>query len=314
MRAVVVTEPGRDPEIGEFAEPVAGPGESVVELVGAGIHQIVRGLASGRHYGSHGEYPLVPGVDAVGRRTDGSLVYTGMVRAPWGTMAERFATRFGIELPDGVDPLAVAAGMNPGLSGWLPLSIRAGEVDSLGTVLILGATGMSGTLAAQSARVLGATRVVAAGRNEQSLARLAELGAEIVRLGGEDDAAALADVLSGDAPSIVLDYVWGPVAEAAFTALGRHGLTEDDADISYTQIGALAGMDAAVPASLLRSRRIRIVGSGAGSMSMQRLMAEAPRFMAAVASGRIEVPYTAFPLDQVEAAWHHTGSRAVLVP
>jgi hypothetical protein len=39
----------------------------------------------------------------------------------------------------------------------------------------------------------------------------------------------------------VLDFVWGPVAEAAFGALGRRGLREDTADIRYVQIGALAG-------------------------------------------------------------------------
>lgn len=96
-------------------------------LVGAGMHQVVRSIASGRHYGSSDAYPLIPGVDAVARGEDGALVYTGWPRAPWGTMAELLATPLGVPLPSAfqtgaADPLAVAAGMNPAMSGWMPLT------------------------------------------------------------------------------------------------------------------------------------------------------------------------------------------------
>ena len=43
-----------------------------------------------------------------------------------------------------------------------------------GTVLVIGATGMAGHLAVQSAFALGAERVIAAGRDEAALARFAE--------------------------------------------------------------------------------------------------------------------------------------------
>jgi hypothetical protein len=46
----------------------------------------------------------VPGVDAVARTQDGRLVYTGLPRPPWGTMAERLVTPFEVELPAGADP------------------------------------------------------------------------------------------------------------------------------------------------------------------------------------------------------------------
>lgn len=49
---------------------------------------------------------------------------------------------------------------------WLPLEARQVGAGTLGTVLILGVTGMSGFLAAQNARLLGAARVVGAGRSE----------------------------------------------------------------------------------------------------------------------------------------------------
>ncbi|HMQ67007.1 MAG TPA: zinc-binding alcohol dehydrogenase family protein [Arachnia sp.] len=295
MRAAILTAPDSVPVCAEFPDPEPLPGHDLLELVGAGLHQVVRSLATGRHYGSSHAYPLVPGVDAVARTADGRLVYTGWPRAPWGTVAERLSTPAGIELPVGADPLAVAAGMNPGMSGWVPLTLHREARGSLGTVLVLGATGMAGRMAVQSAFALGAERVVAAGRDPQALDWLATTGAVAVSLA---DDAALANALA-DAPDLVLDYVWGPVAEAAFAALGRRGLGDDTADISYVQIGAVAGRDAAVPATLLRSRRIRISGSGAGSVSTERMIAELPKVAALIADGTLDAPYTAYPLDRI---------------
>jgi NADPH:quinone reductase-like Zn-dependent oxidoreductase len=312
MRAVVVRAAGTDPTYGDFAEPEPAPGEQVFSLVGAGLHQIVRSLAAGRHYGSTGSYPQVPGVDAVARDADGRLVYTGFVTPPWGTMAERLAARLGVPVPEGADPLAVAAGMNPGMSGWLPLRSRAAE-GALGTVLVLGATGMAGRIAVQSALMLGAERVVAVGRDVSALAALASDVVATVPLGeGVEDR--LAAALS-PAPSIVLDYLWGPVAETAFAALQRQGLDADTADITYTQIGGLAGPTAALPASLLRSRRLRIVGNGAGSTSTEQIVAQLPSFLELIADGSVRVPYRAFRLEDAAAAWAYRGpGRAVLVP
>jgi threonine dehydrogenase-like Zn-dependent dehydrogenase len=57
------------------------------------------------------------------------------------------------------------------MASWLPLTARQAEAGPLGTVLILGVTGISGYLAARNARLLGATRVVGAGRNPAGLER-----------------------------------------------------------------------------------------------------------------------------------------------
>jgi len=66
---------------------------------------------------------------------------------------------------------------NPALSSWLPLVWRAGLKPGE-TVLILGATGVSGKLAIQIAKHLGAGRVVAVGRSAQVLETLPDLGAD----------------------------------------------------------------------------------------------------------------------------------------
>ena len=78
---------------------------------------------------------------------------------------------------------------------------------------------------------------------------------------------------------------------------------------------AVAGSDAAVPATLLRSRRIRISGSGAGSVSTERMIAELPKVAALIADGTLDAPYTAYPLDRIGEAWAHAGrDRAVVTP
>jgi NADPH:quinone reductase-like Zn-dependent oxidoreductase len=245
VKAAIVKAPDVAPEYGDFAEPVVDEGYELVELVAAGIHNVVRSLAAGRHYGSPGKWPQIPGVDAVARTPAGDPIFTGFIQPPYGTLAERMAvpTAIRVPLPPGADPVHVAGGLNPGLSSWLPLNARAAEVGELGTVLILGVTGMAGSLAVQHARILGATRVVGLGRSLERLQHAAKLGAKTVALTGERDAdaAALVDALDGTAPSIVLDFLWAAGAETAFAALGRRGFEEDSANIAYVQIGAMAG-------------------------------------------------------------------------
>jgi NADPH:quinone reductase-like Zn-dependent oxidoreductase len=82
MRAAVVTRWGAGPVLADFPEPVAQPGEQVVDILAAGVHPIVRSLAAGSHYGSAGQLPMIPGVDAIGRLPDGRPAYIGFARAP----------------------------------------------------------------------------------------------------------------------------------------------------------------------------------------------------------------------------------------
>src|SRR5271155_1916130 len=102
MKAAVVTSFDHPPRYEDFPDPVATEEhEVVVEVLAAGLHPRVRSGASGTHYTSEGELPLVPGVDAVGRRPDGGLVYFVALDGPTGTMAERALvdTRRAVELP-----------------------------------------------------------------------------------------------------------------------------------------------------------------------------------------------------------------------
>lgn len=321
MKAAIVHSADSAPVYGDFTDPPAGSGREIVDLVAAGIHHVTRSVAAGRHYGSGGVYPLIPGLNAVARTTGGQLVFTSSAPPPYGTFAERIASPDAMRfpLPDGASPEAVAAGINPGMASWLPLRARRASAGKLGTVLVLGVTGISGFLAAQNARLLGAARVVGAGRSRPGLDRAAAAGAETGVLTGDRDAdaEALATTLNGAAPGLVLDFVWGPVAETAFQALGRRGLSEDTADIAYVQIGALAGAEAAVPSSLLRSRKLTISGSGAGSVPAAEIKAQIPVYLQLIADGSVQVPFRTFPLSEAAAAWTASaepGPRVVLVP
>ncbi len=320
MKAAILHSPDSVPVYGDFEDPVAGEDSQIVELVAAGIHHVTRSVATGRHYGSGDGFPVIPGLNAVARTKDGDLVFTSSGKPPHGTLAERIASpdamRFPV--PGQAQPEAVAAGVNPGMASWLPLQARLAEAGILGTVLILGVTGVSGFLAAQNARLLGAARVVGAGRSQPGLERAAAAGAQTLPITGDrdTDAEALAKTLDGDIPGLVLDFVWGPVAESAFPALGRRGLGEDRAAIKYVQIGALAGAEAAVPSALLRSRKLTISGSGAGSVSAAVIQAQIPTYIELIANGSVEVPFWTFALSDISAAWPvsaEAGPRVVLV-
>ena len=144
MAAVVHTF-GSPPRFEEFSDPTAHTGEVVVKVLAAGLHPIVKALADGSHYASTKTLPMIPGVDGVGRLDDGTRVFFGMVRPPYGTMAERAAVsrQMCLPLPESLDDVTAAALFNPGMSAWLALTWRA-QLAAGETVLILGASGAAG--------------------------------------------------------------------------------------------------------------------------------------------------------------------------
>ena len=170
MKAVVLHELGKVPRHGEFAEPIAGKDEVIVRVRAASLKSVDRQLAGGTHYASPRELPVVCGTDGVGELEDGTRVFFGGARRPYGAMAERTVvpSAFCFSVPAGINDETAAALPNPGVSAWLTLAHRA-KLAPGETVLILGATGVTGQLALQIAKLLGAKRVIGAGRNERML-------------------------------------------------------------------------------------------------------------------------------------------------
>jgi len=312
MKAAIVEQPGRLPVYGDFAEPVAQPGEVVVQVTASALSQLARGRAAGGHYSAAGGFPSVAGVDGVGRLEDGTRVYFLLPRAPFGAMAQRTVVANGhwLPLPDHLDDAMAAALANPGMSSWAALTERA-KLSAGETVLINGATGAAGRLAVKIARYLGAGRVIATGRNE---AVLHTVGADAVvplRQDEEDIEAALRQHFA-DGVTVVLDYLWGTSARSIFVAGAK--AAPDGVPIRFVQIGAAGDAELALPAAVLRSSSIEIKGSGLGSVGLPRLVAAIDGVFQAAAKAELALDYRTVPLAQVTATWTAEGQRIVYLP
>jgi len=319
MNAAVVEAFARPPRYTTIADPVPSENEVLVAVTAAALHPIVRALAAGTHYGSTGALNFVPGVDGVGRLPDGRRVYFGRTNDLYGTFAERSISQSWLTLPltDSVDDVTAAAMMNPGMSSWAALTrakFAAGE-----SVLILGATGSAGHLAVQIARRLGASRVVAAGRNAEALAQASTLGADATVSLEQDRDALIADFrhhLSESKIDVVLDYLWGPPAEAVLAAISQKGLAHESRRIRYVQIGNSAAPTISLSAATLRSAGLELLGSGFGSASLQEIMKAVGEFLAVAAKSPFQIQTKVIPLRDIEAAWTapDKGARLVFQP
>ena len=306
MNAAVVHAFDVPPRYATFADPLAADGETLVNVTAAALHPIVKALANGTHYGSTGELPFIPGVDGVGRLADGSHVYFGSARPPFGSFAERaLATnRMIVPLPGGLDDATAAGIANPAMSSWVALSARA-KVVAGESVLILGATGVAGQLAVQIAKRRGARRVVAVGRNPQALAQLTSLGADaVISLDQDRDSLVAAFRREFEAGvDIVLDYLWGSPAEAVLGALSQKGLHHAASRVRFVQIGNSAGATISLPAAILRSSGLELIGSGFGSASLDQIRQAIAEFFALTAKEPVHFGIKTAPLRDVEARW-----------
>ena len=320
MNAAVVSAFERPPRYTTFADPVAGEGEKLVSVSAAGLHPIVKALAKGTHYGSTGELPFIAGVDGVGKLEDGTRVYFGIARSPFGTFAERAlaASWMCLPLPEAVDDVTAAGIANPVMSSWAALTARAKFVAGE-SVLILGATGVAGQLAVQVAKRLGARRIIAAGRNPRALEKLKSLGADAVISLEQDPAlliCALRTEIADAGVDIVLDYLWGQPAELALQAISQKGLRKTAARIRFVQIGESAGKTISLPAATLRSSGLELLGSGFGSASLDQIRQALAEFFQVAAKEPFQFHTKAAPLRDVESLWDSAeeGTRLVFQP
>ena len=318
MKAAVLRTMGHAPRCDDFPEPVAGDGEVIVEVLAASLKPVDRQMASGEHYASPRELPTVCGTDGVGRLSDRQRVFFGGARAPHGAMAERTVVRkaFTFLVPDGVSDEIAAALPNPGVSAWLALVHRA-KLTPGDNVLVLGATGITGTLAVRIAKILGAARVVAAGRNRQRLRNLHPLADATIPLDVPDDdlAAAFAHEAGGAGFQVVLDYVWGHPAEVLLGTMTRREFAAITSETRYVQVGEGAGASISLPAAVLRSAPVTIMGT-AGAPPTDVLRDALQQVLARGASGELHIETQRIPLAGIEAAWaqDQQGKRFVVIP
>ncbi len=319
MDAAVLHTLGEPPRYEQFPEPIAGDGEVIVHVHAASLKPIDKQLARGSHYASPRHLPHVCGIDGVGHLSDGQRVFFGGARAPYGAMAQRAVVprAFSFLVPEGVDDETAAALPNPGVSAWLSLAFR-GKLTRGENVLILGATGVTGKLAVRIAKLLGAGRVVAAGRNQQVLSTLGQLGADAtIRL--DDLAQDLGEAFLREAGNsgfqVVIDYVWGRPAEAFLAAATRKEFAAMTSEIRFVQVGESAGPTISLPAAVMRSTALTILGT-AGIPPRTVLVDALQHVMAHAASGELRVETERVQLADIENAWQRDpkGRRLVITP
>ena len=118
MHAAVLHGLGETPRYEPFPAPLAGDGEAVVTVTAAALKPSDRWMANGVHYVPT-EFPMVVGLDGVGRLPDGARVAFFAPQAPYGGMAEQALVRRGMWLPvpDGIDDVTPRRSPTP---AWPP--------------------------------------------------------------------------------------------------------------------------------------------------------------------------------------------------
>jgi NADPH2:quinone reductase len=312
VRAAVIREVGTAPEFGDAEEPSG----DTIEVLAAPINPIDLAVSRGILATGHPPLPYVPGCEAVGRAGDGRLVWLfggSLGRTSNGAMAERAAIGDAhlYDVPDGADP-ALAAGLGiAGLAGWLPLAWRA-PLEGGENVLVLGATGSVGLVAVQVAKLLGAARIVAAGRSAAGLERAAQLGADAtIRLDEADDLVAVfKDAFGGEGPNYVFDPLWGEPAAAAVQAAVPWA--------RIVNLGQSAGPMSELASAAVRFKSLTIFGHTGFAPAPDVLAEHYRRLVEHAIAGEVVLEVERIPLESIADAWRRqaegAGTKLVVVP
>ncbi|HEY1641978.1 MAG TPA: zinc-binding alcohol dehydrogenase family protein [Streptosporangiaceae bacterium] len=316
MHAAVLHGTGQAPRYELFPAPEAGDGQAVVTVTAAALKPSDRWMARGVHY-APASFPQVAGLDGIGRLPDGCRVGFFGLQPPYGGMAEQTLVAAGrwLPVPDGTDDVTAAAIMNPGGAAWKTIMIE-GQLAAGQTVLVLGATGTSGRIAAQLAIRRGA-RVVVAGRTQRVLDELVARGADTAIRVDQPRAQLAAEFAAAGPYHLIADYLWGQPAESLFAALTRPASGPAPELTRYILVGMTAGSEARLPAIALRAAPVQLAGSGTGGpATIEDAAAGFASVLDLVAAGEISVDVETVPLTEVEKAWAEpaSGRRVVFVP
>ncbi len=268
MYAITVQEPG-GPDVlrwTEVPDPVAGPGEVLVDVVASAVN---RADLMQRQ----GSYPPPPGAsDIIGLECSGRITALGEGVTSWnigdevcallagGGYAERVVVPVVqlLPIPAGVD-LVTAAGLpEVACTVWSNV-VAAGRLAAGETFLVQGGSSGIGTHAIQVAKAIGA-RVAATAGAPDRLERCRELGADIVIDYHDDIAVELKKATDGHGADVILDNMGAHGLAANLDALapdgrlviiGMQGGTKADLDI-----GALIRKRGSITAMGLRARPV----------------------------------------------------------
>ncbi|GAB2590863.1 quinone oxidoreductase family protein [Spirosoma areae] len=318
MKAAVLTQLGTSPFYEDVESPVPQDGDQLlINIKAASLKNIDRLRAGGKHPASHKDLPAIVGIDGVGTIEDGTRVYaqglTGMM-AQKGLIAKNRYT----VLPDKLDYSTAAALPNAVIGSTMALLFR-GKMEPGMTILINGATSVTGQVAVQVARHYGAANILVTGRNSAVLDSLKALGANtVIPLEQADDQISkqIKESHAKTPIDLVMDYLWGNPMELVLRALQSGGSHA----VRVVTVGDAAGSGISLPSILLRSAAIELVGSGLGSLSQQELKKfdteVLPEMFQLAADGKLRIDTENQPLEHIHQVWNQegkAGKRIVIV-
>ncbi|TWD83765.1 NADPH:quinone reductase-like Zn-dependent oxidoreductase [Kribbella amoyensis] len=279
----------------EEAELTVGPGETLVELQVAPVTQLDRTVLAGK-LAQQLQPPFVPGTEGAGvvlesgTHAAGSRVLirgggVGVSRpGTWGTLAV-VPDGSVHPLPDELDAASAMALLASALTAHTAVR-RVAQVVPGETVVVTGATGLVGRLAAAVARSAGAAKVIGLARAGESADPLHGLVDQVVRV---DELGQVGRELPWcDA---VIDTVGGPVTSGVMSHITPGGRV---AVLGYT-----AGEFATLDLHQLIGRDLRVL-----PVNMQRTVIEpgaVTQVLADIAPARIAVELELIPATQAEA-------------
>lgn len=317
MRALVCSEygPPENLSLQTLDDPVAGPGEVVVDVKAAGIN-FPDVLSIAGKYQVKSPLPFVPGNEAAGivsqAGDDVGSIAAGdkvVVTLRGGAFAGKcvVAAAACFPLPARLDfaqgaALAVTYGTSYHALKQRA-NLQAGEV-----VLVLGAAGGVGSAAVEIAKSMGAT-VIAAVSDAAKAEFAQQIGAdEVVDYTRESLRDRLKALTGGRGVDVVVDPVGGETAIIAMRALAWHG--------RHLVIGFASGEIPAFPANIALLKEASVVGVWWGTWAEKN-----PRDQAAnmetlstlCTSGRLNPQVTqSFPLEAFAEAFKSITGRQVL--
>ncbi|QBJ87210.1 zinc-binding alcohol dehydrogenase family protein [Chryseobacterium gleum] len=320
MKAAVVFEKGNIPRYTDFPEPEAQENEIIVTVKAASIKNLDRARAGGSHYSADNRehQPTIIGTDGAGYLENGNKVYFFSKK---GTVAEKAAAdkKMIIPIPEKLDFSIAAALPNAVMGSAMALKFKAG-LQQGNTVLINGATGITGKIAVQIARLYGAGKIIVTGRNEESLLALRELGADEVislKLDEHDFKQKIKEIHRENPIDIILDYIWGHSVEMILSALKGDGNFSHKTRL--VNVGGMSGDTIQLSSQILRGTDIQISGSGLGSWTREETMLLfseiIPGMFQATVEGKIKMETQDIDIKNIETVWNaeiQSGKRLVI--
>ncbi|GAA5180414.1 zinc-binding dehydrogenase [Rugosimonospora acidiphila] len=317
MKAAVIDTLGTAPRVTTRPDPSPATGNLVlVKVEAAALNAIDLHIASGHHRAGTPQLPYVPVIEMVGTIMSGpdlglrvhATVPAGLVPGVNGGMAELLLTDRAtcVPVPEELDSVAAAAIGAVGTSA--DLSLRKAGIQADDSVLVLGATGPLGTAAIQLARLAGAKRIIAAGRNPERLAQVSPAVDGVALLGEEPLSEQLASL--GGPVDLVVDPVWGPWAQSALACLKPGG--------RYLNVGAAGGDGTAFHVEWLRAAQLTLIGFSATRADPADIIASYQHVAALAATGSLTLPTATYSLDEAPQAWEaqasSPGKKIVVIP